>query len=411
MPLPSHNTRFTKRSTYLDSYRRYLTDSPTPSRIASIIRSTDTGDVAAAIELNEEMEAKDAHLQGVANTRRLALTALPWDVIPDADAKDQPAAEAAAEFVSETLRKVNGWNEGLDHLAAAIGPGISVLELVWNRGKLIEVVPVPGDRLVGDIADGSGVYVTTDEHPYDGIKAGGSKFVVFTPTVRGGFHPLRVTITRAQAYLWVIKHFAVADWSGFAETYGQPVRMANVKAAATPEEQEVVKDMLQNMGSDLWGMFTDNVDVKFLEAARNSEPFSGMVEWIEKKQAILYLGQTLTTEPGNIGSLALGQVHDSVRAALTLSDIGHEAQMVRWQVFRWLVRFQWPGRDIPLPLFHRQPAEARNIDMDRIDLEKLRFLKESGLGVDPEVVYERLGIPQPKEKPQSSQASRVSASA
>jgi phage gp29-like protein len=405
MTLPAHNVTYTRRSQHLDSFRRYLTDSPTPERFAAILRSTDGGDVAAAIELQEEMEAKDAHLQGVANTRRLALTALPWDVIPDPNAKDQAAAELAAEFVSETLRKVQGWEAGLDHLATAIGPGVAAMELIWNRGKLVEVIPVPGDRLEGDVIDGSGVFMLTDDHLTEGIRISGHKFVLFTPSVRGGFHPLRVTITRAQAYLWIIKHYTIADWAAFNETYGQPVRMAKFKQAATEEEQTTVRNMLENMGSDLWGMFTDQVDVEFLETARNAQPYGDMVEWIERKQSILFLGQTLTTEPNQIGSLALGAVHDSVRAALTLSDIKNEAIAIQKQVFRWVVRFQFPGRDMPLPLFHRQPAESRNLDADRVELEKLRYLREAGLPVDPEVVYERLGVPPPKTRESSQQRS------
>lgn len=403
MPLPSLHSKFIRHSSTLDTWRRYLTDSPTPERIAATLRATDTGDIAAAIELNEEMESKDAHLQGVANTRRLALTALPWDIVPDADAEDQAGAEEAATYVRERLRTVGGWEDGLVHLSTAIGPGMAVLELVWNRGELVEVVAVPGHRLIGELFDGSGVTIETDEQRIDGVQARNPKFVVFMPSSRAGF-PLRVTITRAQSYLWIIKHFSIADWSSFLEVFGTPFRSATMKPGAAPGEQDTVAEMLKNMGSDTWGVFSENVDVKFLEANRGVQPYEGMVDWIERKQSILYLGQTLTTEQGTVGSLALGQVHDSVRAALTLNDIKLETTAVKDQILKWMVRFRFPDRELPVPIFRRNPVEQRNIEADRLEMDKLKFMAERGLPVDSEVVYERLNIPQPKRESQAEPA-------
>ena len=404
LPAGQHNPRLDKRhvhhSPMLDSYRRYLTDAPTAEKVAQWWKSVDQGDIAMAVEVNEEMEAKDAWLQAMANKRRLSLTALSWRVEPNEHAVDQVMAQEAADFVQETFRKVHRWKDGLKHLATAIGPGIAVLELVWNRGRLVEVWPVPGSRLEGSVYGDEGVFVITDEDIVEGIPAKQPKFVVFQPQARAGF-PLSVTITRAQATLWLLKHFAIADWSAFSETFGQPTRYAKVGPNPTAGEKATVADMLKNMGSDTYAVFSDAVEIFMQEAARGTNPYENMIDWIEKKQAVLYLGQTLTTEPGAVGSLALGRVHESVQAALTVSDIDNEAHVIDDQISRWIVRFRWPQQDVPVPHWVREVEQPVNLDADRLTLDKLRFMAERQLPVDDDWVYTALGIAQPKAAPET----------
>ena len=391
--------RHVRHSVTLDSFREYHTDAPSAEKVGQWWKSVDTGDIALAVEVNEEMEAKDAWLQAMANKRRLSLTALPWRVEPNEHAVDQEMAQEAADFVQETLRKVHRWKDGLKHLATAIGPGIAVLELVWNRGRLVEVWPVPGSRLEGSVYGEEGVFVITDCDMLDGVPAVQPKFVVYQPQARAGF-PLAVTITRAQATLWLLKHFAIADWSAFSETFGQPTRLALVDPNVQANDRTQVEDMLKNMGTDTWGVFAKGVEIQLLEAARGSNPYESMIEWIEKKQAVLYLGQTLTTEPGAVGSLALGRVHESVQAALTVSDIDNEAHVIDDQISRWLVRFRWPQQDVPIPHWVREVEQPVNLDNDRLQLEKLAYMDSRGLRVDDDYVYSSLGIPQPKAQPE-----------
>lgn len=391
-------TRITQFSQALDVGRRYLTDGPTPSQFAAILKNVDAGDVAAIVEIAEEMEAKDSHLQAVVSRRRESLTALEWSVVPDPVAKDQAAAKVEADYVDRSLRRLESFPRTLEHYATAIGPGIAVSENVWFRGRLVDTVDVPGHRLSGDILDETNdFYMLTDDDMVRGIPLRGAKFVVHVPDNRAGF-PMRVSLTRAQAQLWLIKHYAIADWSAFSEVYGQPVRVAKYSGEISPKERKQMEVMLKNMGTDLWAMFSDNIDVTFLEAARNNQPFQGMVEWIERKQSILYLGQTLTTEQGGVGSLALGKVHEGVKAAIALSDIQKEKRTVEGQIIKPMLRFRFPNSTVPRALWQRNIAETRNIEADASWLAKFQFMKESQRPVDDEFVYDKLGIPLPKNR-------------
>ena len=63
-----------------DSVRDYPSAGLTPSRLSAILREADDGSLATPMQLFEEMEEKDAHLFAVANTRRLAVTGLSWEI-------------------------------------------------------------------------------------------------------------------------------------------------------------------------------------------------------------------------------------------------------------------------------------------------------------------------------------------
>jgi len=382
-------------SEILDVTRRYLSDGLTPSRLGALWKQVDYGDYAAAWELSEEMEGKDAHLQDVASRRREAVTALDWSIEADARANDQDAAKATADFCQRTLDNLSTFAETLEHLALAVGPGVSVAELVWHHGALVETVDVPGTRL-NDGPDGKGVWLTTDDDPLYGIKTETPKFIVHKPNSRAGF-PLRVTLTRAAATLFVLKHFNLAAWSSFVDVYGMPLRIARITGTPMAGEHVKVEEMLQKMATDTYGIFSDKVDVQFLEAARQSQPYEGFVEWIESKMTVLYLGQTLTTTQGSVGSLALGKVHENVRASITRSDIQHEARTIRRQLLEPMCRFQWPNQSVPVPHFWRRVAEDKDLDEQRLALEKLRFAREIGLPIDEAQYYDLLKLPVPSE--------------
>ena len=387
--------RVTKWSRHLDTNRRYLTDDPTPAKIAGYLRDVDNGDVGAMLEMDQEMRAKDSHLQGVASRRREAVTALDWEIVPDTATEDTDGSRETADYCQRHLAGVQTFEDTLLHLQEGVPPGIAAVELVWHRGELAETIDVAGHRLMSDPYVGPGFRIETDEEMVDGVPIAGSGFILFTPNASAGF-PLHVTMTRAGAWLWVLKHFAIADWSGFAEQFGSPWRMATLASTANDDQISKVEDMLAQMSADTYGVFSEGVDVKFLEAARNSQPYEGMVDWIEAKQAVLYLGQTLTTEQGSVGSLALGQVHENVRASITLSDIKNEARVIREQVLRYMVRFHFPNRNLPIPHFKRVIADDVNVDVQRLKMEQIRMATELQLPIDKDFLYDGLNIERPK---------------
>ena len=193
-----------------DSVRDYPSAGLTPSRLAAILKEADDGSLSTAMELFEQMEEKDAHLFSVANTRRLTLTGLDWQVVSASEARDgvgRNMAEETAAYCREALTGMETFEEALQHLSLAIGRNISVAEIVWDvmNGELrpVELAPVDFTRIVFDELDRP--RILTEDEPRDGVELAPNKFVVHTPHSVSG-HPQRGGLLRVTAMVYLAKN-------------------------------------------------------------------------------------------------------------------------------------------------------------------------------------------------------------
>lgn len=382
----------------LDSYRRKVSDDPTPARMASLLSNVDNGDVAALALLQLEMEAKDARVQAVAETRRRALTALEWRIIPEGSS---PLAVQLASYCEDALRGMVSWASTLEHLSTAIGPNVAASELLYDAYAVpIATVDIPGHRLTSNPWLAPGLQLETD--PGRWVEMGlfpPGKFIIHCPEKQAGF-PFRRTLTHATVVPYMTKHFSRADWMAFSELYGVPWRWAECDDTVPDEDRDEIEDMLDNLSSDVRAAFRAGVQIKTLELGnRTGDTFVNQIEWADKTISVLYLGQTLTTEVADRGSFAAAKVHDNVRADLLVSDIAKEARTIREQVLAPMVRFKFPTiQRAPVPNFERVLHARRDEQAERLDIEQLKLAKEWGLPVSREEVYEKLRLRQPADE-------------
>jgi len=387
-------------SRVLDSDRDYLTDDLTPDGLAALIKSVDSGEVGDFLQLAEEIESKDPHIQAVAAVRRHAVTALEWHL--DADMTDesrQADAQEAADYCESQLRSLRTWEGALRHQATAFGSGMAVIEKVWYRGELVEVVEVPSNRLIGDRTGGPGVFILTDQDQSIGVHAIRSKFAIWTPHLRAG-DPFIVAPMRAASRLYLISRYASTDWALFCEKFGIPFVAAWADHSINENDLNSVYTMLRSLMADSTAMFNKTedkrqVDLEFFDVAKQEGPHAAIIDWCERKQSIAFLGQTLTTEMQDVGARAAAQVHQNVRAGIIRSDLKYEADAVRDQVLSDMVRYRWPGEDRPVPYFVRETPEIADVDAERLMLDKLAMAQTLGLKIPADWAYEALGIPMP----------------
>jgi len=355
-----------------DRWRDYPADGLTPSQLVSILRAADDGAVGEAMALFEQMEEKDPHLYSVANTRRLALTGLRWQVVSAAEVReglDQVAADEAAACCREALGEIDRFEEVLQHLSLAMGRNIALAENVWEaRGdelRLLDIVPVAFERLAFD-AMGS-PRVLTKEEPYDGIELPANKFVVHTPqTVMG--HPMRGGLLRVSALAYLGKHLAMKDWMVFAEIFGMPVRIARYEPSATPEEKRELLSMLQSLGADAAGIFSQAVELQLLEAGQGKAPppYENICNFFNRELSKAWLGSTLTAESAvqRTAPFSRGpEVHNEVRLDLRQDDIVKEGRTIRRDVLGPITRMRL-GPAAPVPFFQRRldlPRDLREL--------------------------------------------------
>ncbi len=344
-----------------DTWRSYPADGLTPQRLVAILRAADAGDLAEQMALFEQMEEKDAHLYSVAQTRRLAVTGLPWRIVSAAEADpdgdfDRAAADEAADYCRRALRALDGFDAVLGHLSRAIGRNVAVAELVWEADgegvRLVEVVPVDFTRLSAGPLDS--LRILTDDAPHEGIALPANKFVVHATNAVSG-HPIRGGLLRVSALSYLAKHFAIKDWMIFAEVFGMPVRIARYEPNATPEEKRALLDMLRRLGADAVGIFSKAVEleIKQTRVPGDVSPYEGICHFFNRELSKAWLGQTLTTDTArSLASVRAAEVHDRVRRDLRDDDLRKEALTIRRDLLRVLTRMHF-GADVEPPHFVR----------------------------------------------------------
>lgn len=388
-----------------DAIPQYITDSPTASKFVATLKGVDAGEVGDIFRLSEEMQSKDAHMQGVVNTRTNAVTALEWETIPAVtDPKRQRMADEAAKFVEEELLNLRTFPDTLVHLTQAIDCGVSVTELIWKDFRLVETNDVPGFKLKHDLDSGR-LLVETPKRPL-GAQMPPGKFLVYIPKPRAGF-PFRVTLTRAAAWLYLIKHFVFADWAGFSERFGMPIPVGTCGDEATPADVANLETALDNLMSEGYAVLPEGCGIELKEAARNTQPYGDLMTLVDNKLSILYLGQTLTTEMQSVGSFAAAKVHDNVRSDILLSDIRQEATAIKYGIIAPMVQLRFPNKDVPLPVFKRVLHETRYVEGERLTMDQITLAKELGMPLDQDWLYEALSIPKPVEEVPSTQDQRL----
>lgn len=380
----------------LDAYRRHVSDSLTFSQIKTLLRASESGDLATTLALFREMECKDPNLRSVANTRRAALTGADWNIVSAADKHqsiaDRRLADAAADYAREKLSELEEFTEVLEHLALAIGRGLSLAELVWERGDLVAIHRVPDWRLRSDPQRADGVQIVVKDHPL-GIDPGPYKAIVHMPESIAGFRPVECSILWSLAFLHLIKILALSDWAKFCSLFGMPFRWMTYRPAASATEKDEAVTMLKNMSAAGWALFSENVKLELQESSqRGTSPFADLMEWCGRQQAIAFLGGNLTSDTtGGTGTFAAASVHNDVRLDLTQSDAQKEARTIRRDLLTPLVKFAF-GENCPVPYFERQIDEP--IDR-RAEAEVIAAAQRAGLEVPRDWAYETLQIPKP----------------
>ena len=388
-----------------DMFRDYPADGLTPQRLIAIFRAADSGDMAAQMALYEQMEEKDAHLYSVAQTRRLSVTGLPWEIVSAADmpdwnrrrasTSDRALADEAASYCRETLRELAGFEESLAHLSLAYGRNIAVAELVWDasRGgvRLVEVVPIDFGRLI--FGDKGELRILTADAKLDGIAPPPAKFIIHTPQAASGL-PMRGGLLRVTALAYLGKHFAIKDWLIFAEVFGMPVRIARYQPNATPSEKHELLEMLKQLGADATGIFSKavEIDIKQPRLPGETNLYENLCLYFDREISKAWLGQTLTTDTiRSRASAGAAVVHDRVRRDLRDDDLRKEAHTIRRDLLSVMTRYEF-GADAPVPHFHRVPDPT--LDPERIARVMAVARNELGISIPARWAHASLGIPQ-----------------
>lgn len=377
-----------------DRYSEYPSEGLTPRRLATIFKEADEGNVYRQMELMEEMEEKDPHLFSQLQTRKLAVTGLAWEVQP---ASDEDQDKEIAEFIVRQLEDLEDFDGILIDMLDAIGKGISVMELIWNRSaqgyyEIESVEYVHPKKLVWD-SNQEALKICTTDCP-QGIPIIRNKFAVHHYKARSG-HEARAGILRVVAWMYLFKNYDVKDWVAFCEVFGMPLRLGKYDAAASERDKKQLEEAIFSLGTDAAGIVPSTTMIEFIESQKSTsiDLYERLARYCDEQISKAVLGQTLTSDSGG-GSYAQSKTHNEVRHDLTIADAKALAVTIRRDIIKPLVELNY-GSDVSIPFFSFDSEDTKD---QKEQAEIYRTLVcEMGLEIPKSHIYKIFNIPKPED--------------
>lgn len=197
----------------------------------------------------------------------------------------------------------------------------------------------------------------------------------------------------AKAALYVIyKRNATADWAQFIELYGHPLK-EGIYDGWDDEARTKMTDDLYNMGGSPVILHPKGTEIKIHDAgskSASSDLYKSFVQFCNDELSKLELGNTLTTETGDKGTQALGTVHQSVEDKIERADRQMILDVLNYELTDVFTNLgmNTAGGEFSFVVPQNKDLSARvQIDMQ---------LKNMGLPISDDYLYETYGIEKPK---------------
>lgn len=365
----------------------------TPAAVADILRRASMGDAHDFLLAADDIREKDLHYAAVLQTRTLAVSGLPVDIQPWDDSR---AAKKAAALVQDVLR------EGdlavlIGHLMDAIAKGYAVAEIVWDTSGSTwyprEIIPRPQHWFTFD--RDSGRLLRLVDGSAEGAEIAPYRMIVHQPPIHAGI-PLLGGVARSALWAWVFKSYAMRDWARFCELFGQPIRVGKYHQGASPDDVAVLRRAAFELGSDAAAVIPQEMVLELVESGSKSasaDLYHRLIDYLDRQVSKAVLGQTMTTDSGNTGSLAQAKVHEQVRRELLEADARAMAATLMRDLIAPIVRLN-VGEDAPLPSLKLLVEDPEDLTALADHVVKLT---QAGLPIPQWWVREKFGIPEVKD--------------
>ena len=366
-------------------------DGLTPQRLANILRSAAEGEPEAYFELAEDIEERDLHYAAVMATRKRSVAQLPITVKAASDsAEHKKHAEFVQSWVDEEVLRAN-----LFDLLDAIGKGLSVMEIDWQvKNGLV----MPRDLIwrtqrwfTFDRADGETVLL---REGVTGAPLPGHKFIVHRHKSKSGL-TIRSGIARVALWAWMFKSFTTKDWAIFCQNYGQPIRIGKYGRGASEEEKDVLWRAVSGIAGDCAAIMPREMLIELHEVGSKSsstDMYERRADWLDRQVSKLVLGQTTTTDAVS-GGHAVSQEHRLVQEDIERDDAGMVTATLNRQLVPNMIAFNFGPQDRYPHLRVGRPDEVPLKEFS----EAFDRLAKHGLTAEESYLWDRLGIPTPKE--------------
>ncbi|NCC88311.1 MAG: DUF935 family protein [Clostridia bacterium] len=206
-----------------------------------------------------------------------------------------------------------------------------------------------------------------------------------------GNKPYMGVLLKAAQYV-IYKRGGFGDWAQFAEIFGMPFRVGTYDGY---DENARIKleEALRSMGGASHIVKPEGTNIEFIESKNTSGSnslYDALIKACNTEISTLVLGNTLTTEQGEKGARALGDVHLQIEDTVHMSDVLYVSMVLNNQ-FKQLLLIH--GINCENGEFVRM--ESQELDLEkRIDID-VKLRANVKLPISDDYFYETYNIPKP----------------
>lgn len=307
------------------------------------------------LAIYDEIE-RDTHAFAMLQKRKKAVIARSWEVEP---ASTRAIDKRAAELVTEELQALP-FDRICEDLLDATLKGFAVSEVVWRRdGDRIRpqrILAHNQRRFAFDHDWNLRLLTWTDVR--DGIALPDRKFIVHRTGVKGN-NPYGLGLGTRLFWPVLFKREGVAFWLHFLEKFAGPTVVGKTPYGTLSDEQTRLLNTLVSARTASAITVPIGTDIEFLEASRSgSVSYEQFLDYWDRQISICTTGETLTTQAGDSGSRALGEVHQEMLELLVDSDGDLLSDTLKEQLLLWIVEYNVPGAEVP-SIWRVRPKNAK----------------------------------------------------
>lgn len=184
-----------------------------------------------------------------------------------------------------------------------------------------------------------------------------------------------------------------ADWAKYCELYAIPIQEYTYNAGDEETRRQLLLDARQR-GNNAVYIHPAESNFQFVESnakSGTSELFKDFTDYWDNQIAVRVLGNTLTTSASSTGTQALGTVHKAVEEELNEDDCNTVLDVLNYYM---LPIFESLGYNVAGGKFVN--AKRKEIDVTKQSDIYLK-MQQLGLPIDPDDVYETLGVKKPED--------------
>ncbi len=362
-----------------------------PAQLGKYLKEADTGKMYKYLEIAEMIEERDAHFLAVMGTRKRAVSQLELKVDPSGDDKE---TQKYAEFIQDWVDRDELESETF-HILDAIGKGYSVTEIIWDTsGELWTPKELKhrDPRLFIFDDDMQTLYQRGEND--EKIPLDPYKWIVHIHQAKSGL-PIKSGLTRSCVWMWMFKSFSIKDWTIFAERYGQPIRIGKYGSGTNEEDQDILMQAVEMLGSDAAAIIPESMNIEFIEAAdkkSNAEVYEKMARFMDEQMSKAVLGQTTTTDAIS-GGHAVSKEHNEVREDIERADAKLLASTLNQTLVKYMIDLNFGAqKKYPRIRIGREEHE------DPVTLSQVaETAVKMGVKVSERGMRARLNLPEPED--------------